>query len=146
LQLSGFTDSKLFDAWVDDRSREEAEAVFTEQERESRLRESRDADARAMRSSRHETADAIVAATAAVLSIPVERLRSARRGQPEMLGRMASVQCAVAAGLSGSTIASALRLSPQRVSVIRRQQSSCEVVGLCRQVRARVGEDVGKWK
>lgn len=134
LRLSGFDSPRDFDRWVADPSRD-VEA--------RRLEE--DEDIIALSASRVEPLVArpaplsIVQATAEELSMSTEQLRSRRRGKREQIARQVAVQCAERVGLTGVDIATALGMSQQGVSVIRRRHPEADVTALCTRVLQRLG-------
>ena len=92
-------------------------------------------------SARHDnTAERIVRVTAEVTGVTLEQIRSTTRGQREVVGRTVAVHCASALGVSGRGVANVLRLSQQRVSVLRRQTPCAEIRSLCREVSRRLDE------
>jgi hypothetical protein len=58
------------------------------------------------------------------LRTPVSQLRSKRRSRKEVLARAVVVRCAESFGFSDFSIASALGLSPQAVSALRRREAA----------------------
>lgn len=73
-------------------------------------------------------AGAIVGATARHLGIRVEQLRSRRRGLAERLAREVAIHCAQRLGIACNAIASALCISQQGESVIRRRSRDSDLV------------------
>jgi REP element-mobilizing transposase RayT len=141
LARAGFSDARDFDAFVNDPARA-LDVTFSEECYAARLDAARSAARTARSSARRQKASAIVTTTAHILGLTSEQLRSTSRRAPEVLGRSVAVQCAMAAGLSGCTIAEALDLSQQRVSLLGRQGLSGEVRRLCAKVSLEVNVKV----
>jgi REP element-mobilizing transposase RayT len=130
LSRAGLASCAALDAWVNDPARAETEALFheeayAEQERQTRC---------ARRVEPGRRIEQIVAATADVLGVTIEALRSSRRGAQEVMARAVAARCASALGLSGRAVAEGLELSQQRVSVLLRQPASEGMHALCADV------------
>jgi hypothetical protein len=82
--------------------------------------------------------------TADIVGITLEQLQSRARGESERFAREVAVHAACALGISGRAVASALCLSQQRVSVLRRGSAPRRVRLLSDEVARRVRTD--KWK
>lgn len=65
----------------------------------------------------------VVRATARVLDVPIEELRSRRKQGHHTRARRIVARCADRLGISGAATARALRISPQRVSMILTRQA-----------------------
>lgn len=126
LAYVGVGGPKAFDVWVNDPGRAKSEHSFTEEGYEEALAAVRAARVVPVRKSL--VPDAIVATTASVLGLPVTQLTSRARGALEVTGRAVAVHVARRAGLTEAAIASALCVSQQRVSTLRRQTPTDEVL------------------
>jgi REP element-mobilizing transposase RayT len=129
---AGVGSAEAFDAWVNDPMRATSEHSFTEEGYEEARRAAQKACAVPAR--RSHIPDAIVVTTASVLGLSVAQLTSGSRGDPEAIGRAVAVHVARRAGLTESAIASALGVSQQRVSTLRRQVPTERVVAFCSRV------------
>jgi len=138
LERAGFGDRRAFDTWVSDPARTGTDVDFTEERYESQIELARDSELVARASATRTTAEAIVDTTAGTLGLMPHQLRSKRRGEAERLGRSIAVHCAMEVGLSGQAIARALRLSQQRVSVLRRHPSCDEIRSFGARVLTRI--------
>jgi hypothetical protein len=134
LRLSGFDSPGDFDRWVADPTRE-IEARRLEDDEETVARTPSHVEPLSAR----PAPLSIVQATAEELAMSSEQLRSRRRGKREQIGREVAVECAVRVGLTGVDIATALGMSQQGVSVIRRRHPDPEVTALCARVLQRLG-------
>lgn len=125
LSRSGFQDGHAFGRWVSGASAGARQGPPSEPE----MQHGSAIPARTGLRCRGPSPRAIVEATAEELGIPLTQLRSTRRGALESLGREVAIQCAARLGLRGVEIASALDISQQGESVIRRRSSSSTEVG-----------------
>ena len=138
LHRSGFNDVHAFDAWVRDPARRDTELVFTEEHYKKEKCEARDRVVARRESAKHSTAEYVVAATAGLLDLSSEQLRTKSRGTSELLAREVVVRCATAAGVSGRAIAEILNLSEARVSTLRQAPLNAVVRALCDEVQRQV--------
>ena len=118
-----------FDQWVNDPDRT-SDRSFSQAAHEQELRlAGREAVIPA-----DEVANAIVNAVAIAIGVSTPRILSGTRGAPEVLARAAAVHCAGLMGLSEQRIATALNISQQRVSVLRRSRPSNDALVVATQV------------
>jgi len=115
LTLAGLSSPDDFDAWV---TREPGDP--TRDRRNMRDATEGDEPPGSLATVEQPTIDPdeVVRAAAEVVKLPVERLRSRRRGHVHALARRAAVRCADALGISGVAVAHALGISQQRASAI----------------------------
>lgn len=127
-----------FDAWVNDPARAD-DRSFSEEahELELELELRRQLDV-LPKSAYGEVAMTIVDTTAAALVVPASQIRSTSRKATEVLARAVAVHCSARFGLHEVDIARALNLSQQRVSVLRRQTPSNDVVTIASAVHLEV--------
>lgn len=134
LTRSGFEDRSEFDRWLADPGRYLDDQRLVDDEQAAR-----DATASQMAAIVNRPAPlSIVQATADELAVPIEQLRSRRRGESERVGREIAVHCAERVGVTGVDIAAALGMSQQGVSVILRRHPAAQVAELCARVLQRL--------
>jgi hypothetical protein len=117
LARAGFTGPAEFDRWVT----EPASSLRRQDLVDVELQGGEATPTRRRRTIDCPTPDAIVQATAEVVGVSLPQLRSSRRGSHERLARRIAVQCAAIVGLTGVEIATALAITQQGESVIRRR-------------------------
>jgi putative transposase len=128
LLLSNVSQGSTFDDWVADPARTNDER-FTEADHEQELARRREQEAAEQRAQRErepqdEVADTIASVAAEVCGVSRAQLRSRARGEREVLARSAAIHYATSRGLTEQTIARALCISQQRVSIVRRCEPS----------------------
>lgn len=144
LQRAGFADRRGFDEWVNDPDRAETEYQFTEEHYAKMSTEYRAAAEERRRDTARETADRVAHVTASAVGITVAQLCSASRGQLEVLARAVAVRSGGMLGLSGQILASALNMSPSRVSVLRKGPNAATVEMLAEHVTREVAASVSE--
>lgn len=130
-----------FDAWVNDPARRD-DRSFSEEAHELELEQQRQLDV-LPKSAYGEVAIAIVDTTAAALDVPTSQIRGTSRKAAEVLARAVAVHCSAQFGLHEVDIARALNLSQQRVSVLRRQTPTDDVMTIASAVHSEVCALVG---
>lgn len=83
---------------------------------------SRDAELRAVASRPGVAASQLVDLVSRVLDMPAWQIRSGRRGPREVSGRRVVIACGVRAGCSTRELAAALRVTPQAISKVLREE------------------------
>lgn len=131
LRLCNISSGTTFDEWVNDPDRT-ADELFSEADHELEImrrleQQAAEQRAREEQEPRINLANRIAHAAAATVGISPAQLRGSSRGEVEVLARSAAIHCAKRRGLSEQSIAHALCISQQRVSVVRRREPS-EVV------------------
>jgi REP element-mobilizing transposase RayT len=138
LSLGGFDGPRAFDEWVNDPTRAATDASFTEEHYEAVPRVERTIVVLSQRNEHANAGERIVRAAAELIGVTIQQVRSSSRGQLEVHARAVAVHAGIEAGLSGRTIANALDISEQRVSVLRRQLLDASELRLCDEVARRV--------
>jgi len=134
LAVSGFNSRAAFEHWVGDPER----ATFDE------LHDRDIADESPVENVGDSSINphAIVSMIAGELGLPLEQLRSRRRGRMEATGREAVVLCAQRFGMTGAEIARALSISQQSVSAINCRGARMGAVAVASRVIHRLMSEV----
>lgn len=141
MRRAGFADRRAFDTWVGAPERAPFQNEFAKRAADDIDSETAKRILTPPVKPTDTTPTVVVEATAAILGISVAQLCSSSRGPEEVLGRALAVRVAVSLGVPGQRIASALQISQQRASVLRRSEPEPKHAVIFQRIIDAVGDE-----